>query len=158
MFVSSPQLAADRYSIGCRSHYCLLVLRAGGQPVSAQRQVDATWSGRICRTDVAFEHLLPTTTQTGCPYKGVTSGYWSVRIGDEVRDGDQDLAWAYDFPTRQLQPIAGLVAFYNEKIDLDVDGLRPGPGPTSSSKHCDRNAASTPASASRSAADVAAGR
>jgi uncharacterized protein (DUF427 family) len=26
-----------------------------------------------------------------------------------------DLAWAYDFPTRQLQPIAGLVAFYNEK-------------------------------------------
>jgi uncharacterized protein (DUF427 family) len=76
------------------------------------------------RTDVAFEHLLPTTTQTACPYKGVTSGYWSVRIGDEVRDGDLDLAWAYDFPTRQVQPIAGLVAFYNEKIDLDVDGLR----------------------------------
>ena len=41
-----------------------------------------------------------------------------------VRDGHQDLAWAYDFPTRQLLPIAGLVAFYNEKIDLDVDGLR----------------------------------
>ena len=76
------------------------------------------------RTDVAFEHLLPTTTQTACPYKGVTSGYWSVRTGDSVRDGDQDLAWAYDFPTRQVQPIAGLVAFYNEKIDLDVDGLR----------------------------------
>jgi uncharacterized protein (DUF427 family) len=39
-----------------------------------------------------------------------------------VRDGHQDLAWAYDFPTRQLLPIAGLVAFYNEKIDIDVDG------------------------------------
>jgi uncharacterized protein (DUF427 family) len=76
------------------------------------------------RTDVAFEHLLSTITQTACPYKGVTSGYWSVRIGDEVRDGDLNLAWAYDFPTRQLQHIAGLVAFYNEKIDLDVDGLR----------------------------------
>jgi uncharacterized protein (DUF427 family) len=76
------------------------------------------------RTDVDFSHLQPTTTQTACPYKGVTGGYWSVRIGDEVRDGDQDLAWAYDFPIRQVQPMAGLVAFYNEKIDLDVDGLR----------------------------------
>ena len=33
-----------------------------------------------------------------------------------------DLAWAYDFPTRQLQPIAGLVAFYNEKVDVSIDG------------------------------------
>ena len=76
------------------------------------------------RTDVAFAHLVPTATQTACPYKGVTSGYWSVRTGDTVRDGHQDLAWAYDYPTRQLLPIAGLVAFYNERIDLDVDGLR----------------------------------
>ena len=76
------------------------------------------------RTDVAFGQLVPTGTQTACPYKGVTGGYWSVRIGDEVRDGHQDLAWAYDFPTRQLQPITGLVAFYNEKIDIDVDGVR----------------------------------
>ena len=35
-----------------------------------------------------------------------------------------DLAWAYDFPTRQLQPIAGLVAFYNEKVDLFLGGQR----------------------------------
>jgi hypothetical protein len=28
------------------------------------------------------------------------------------------------FPTRQLLPIAGLVAFNNEKTDIDVDGLR----------------------------------
>ncbi len=76
------------------------------------------------RTDVAFSHLVPAGTQTACPYKGVTSGYWSVRTGDKVRDDHQDLAWAYDYPTRQLQPIAGLIAFYNEKIDLDVDGLR----------------------------------
>ena len=34
------------------------------------------------------------------------------------------LEGAYDFPTRQLLPIADLVAFYNEKIDLDVDGDR----------------------------------
>ena len=76
------------------------------------------------RSDVDFRHLVPTATQTACPYKGVTSGYWSVQVGEKVRDGDQDLAWAYDFPTRQLSPIAGLVAFYNEKVDIDVDGGR----------------------------------
>jgi uncharacterized protein (DUF427 family) len=37
-----------------------------------------------------------------------------------------DLAWAYDFPTRQLLPIAGLIAFYNEKVDIFVDGERLG--------------------------------
>ncbi len=34
----------------------------------------------IDRTDIAFEHLKQTGTQTLCPYKGVTSGYWSVRV------------------------------------------------------------------------------
>ena len=34
----------------------------------------------------------------------------------------KDLAWAYDFPTRQLLPIAGLVAFYNEMVDTYLDG------------------------------------
>lgn len=72
------------------------------------------------RTDVDFAHLLPTATVTECPYKGVTSEYWSVRVGDTVH---QDLAWAYNFPTRQLLPIAGLMAFYNEKVDITLDGV-----------------------------------
>ena len=75
----------------------------------------------LSRTDVNFEHLVPTGTVTACPYKGVTSGYWSVRVGDTVH---RDLAWDYDFPTRQLSPIAGLVAFYNEKVDIFLDGLQ----------------------------------
>ena len=33
------------------------------------------------RTEVNFGHLVATDTVTSCPYKGVTSGYWSVRIG-----------------------------------------------------------------------------
>lgn len=73
------------------------------------------------RTEVNVEHLLPTATVTACPYKGKTSGYWSVRVGETVYP---DLAWAYDFPTRQLLPIAGLIAFYNEKVDISVDGTR----------------------------------
>jgi uncharacterized protein (DUF427 family) len=73
------------------------------------------------RTAVSFDHLLPSDTVTSCPYKGQTSGYWSVRIAGETHP---DLAWAYDFPTRQLLPIAGLIAFYNEKVDITVDGQR----------------------------------
>jgi uncharacterized protein (DUF427 family) len=71
------------------------------------------------RTEVNFHALAPSDTVTRCPYKGTTSGYWSVRSGDSLIP---DLAWAYDFPTRQLLPIAGLIAFYSEKVDVFVDG------------------------------------
>jgi uncharacterized protein (DUF427 family) len=72
------------------------------------------------RTDVDYRHLVPTATVTACPYKGTTSGYWSARIGEEVHE---DIAWTYDFPTRELLPIAGLVAFYNERVDIFLDGV-----------------------------------
>jgi uncharacterized protein (DUF427 family) len=71
------------------------------------------------RTDVNLGLLTPTDTVTACPYKGVTSGYWSARLGDAT---SADIAWAYDFPTRQLLPITGLIAFYNEKLDITLDG------------------------------------
>jgi uncharacterized protein (DUF427 family) len=71
------------------------------------------------RTDVRFEHLVPSGTVTSCPYKGTTSAYWSVQVNGTLH---ADLTWAYDFPTRQLLPIAGLVAFYNEKVDTFLDG------------------------------------
>ncbi|GAB2691364.1 DUF427 domain-containing protein [Kitasatospora kifunensis] len=73
------------------------------------------------RTDVDFTHLLPSDTVTACPYKGTTSGYWSARIGERLHP---DLAWCYDFPTYQLAPITGLIAFYNERVDLFLDGHR----------------------------------
>ncbi|MFJ9818511.1 DUF427 domain-containing protein [Streptomyces sp. NPDC101151] len=73
------------------------------------------------RGQIDFRQLVESDTVTACPYKGVTSGYWSVRTGDQVRP---DLAWSYDFPTRQLLPIAGLVAFYNEKVDTFLDSRR----------------------------------
>jgi uncharacterized protein (DUF427 family) len=72
------------------------------------------------RTDVDFTHLVATETETACPYKGVTSGYWSSVIDGRTHP---DIAWAYDFPTRDLAPIAGLVAFYNEKLDIFLDGV-----------------------------------
>jgi uncharacterized protein (DUF427 family) len=73
----------------------------------------------VNRTEVDFEHLEPTDTVTACPYKGKTTGYWSVLGGD---DRHKDLAWSYGFPTRDLSPIAGLIAFYNERVDVFLDG------------------------------------
>lgn len=75
----------------------------------------------INRTEVDFSHLVPSGTVTQCPYKGTTSGYWSLRAGDRLHP---DLGWCYDFPTRQLLPIAGMIAFYNERVDITVDGAR----------------------------------
>jgi uncharacterized protein (DUF427 family) len=73
----------------------------------------------VDRTSVNFKHLIPTDTVTACPYKGRTTEYWSVRANGKVHP---DLAWTYDFPTRQLLPIAGMIAFYNEKVDVYLDG------------------------------------
>jgi uncharacterized protein (DUF427 family) len=74
----------------------------------------------IDRTDVVFANLEPSETESLCPYKGVTSGYWSVRVGETVH---QDLAWTYDYPLAAVAPIARMIAFYNEKLDIAVDGV-----------------------------------
>jgi uncharacterized protein (DUF427 family) len=77
------------------------------------------------RTAVDFSLLIASATQTSCPYKGQTSGYWSIEVGGRI---EADLAWSYDFPTRALSPIAGLIAFYDEKVDVYIDGeLQPRP-------------------------------
>jgi uncharacterized protein (DUF427 family) len=72
------------------------------------------------RTEVDFAHLRPSSTVTACPYKGRTTGYWSVEAGGTTHP---DLAWSYDFPLSALQPIAGLISFYNEKVDIRLDGV-----------------------------------
>jgi uncharacterized protein (DUF427 family) len=70
--------------------------------------------------DIRFEHLVPSQTRTECPYKGRTTGYWSVSVQGKVHP---DLAWMYSFPTRQVLPIAGLIAFLDEKVDVFIDNV-----------------------------------
>ncbi len=69
---------------------------------------------------VRWELLPESDTQTLCPYKGRTTGYWSAQVGDHHVD---DVAWSYAYPTRQLTPIAGLVAFLDESVRVIVDGV-----------------------------------
>ncbi|MDQ2727031.1 MAG: DUF427 domain-containing protein [Actinomycetota bacterium] len=73
------------------------------------------------RTEVDFSHLVPSETVTECPYKGTTSSYWSIDLGGALH---RDLVWSYDYPTRQLLPVTGMLCFYNERVDIDVDGHR----------------------------------
>jgi uncharacterized protein (DUF427 family) len=62
--------------------------------------------------------LEPTDSVTACPYKG-HARYWSARLGDRAV---KDLAWSYPSPLPESQKIAGMVCFYNERVDLVVDG------------------------------------
>jgi uncharacterized protein (DUF427 family) len=71
------------------------------------------------RTEVRFEHLQPSETVSSCPYKGQTTRYWSVAADEMVQE---DVAWTYEFPTAAVLPIAGLIALYNEKVDIFLDG------------------------------------
>jgi uncharacterized protein (DUF427 family) len=73
----------------------------------------------VDRGAVTWSQLRRTETRTACPYKGITSDYWSVVIGEEVH---ADLAWSYNFPTAALLSIAGLVAFFDEHVDTYIDG------------------------------------
>ena len=74
----------------------------------------------VPKTDVRMDLLRHTDTSTGCPYKG-TAEYWSIDINGRAHP---DIAWSYKAPFAESQKIAGLIAFYNEKVDLVVDGLR----------------------------------
>jgi uncharacterized protein (DUF427 family) len=71
------------------------------------------------KTHVRMDLLTPTDTASHCPYKGQAE-WWSVSANGSVHE---DLAWSYRTPLPESQKIAGLVAFYNEKVDIFVDGV-----------------------------------
>jgi uncharacterized protein (DUF427 family) len=78
----------------------------------------------IPKADVRLDLLVPTDSETQCPYKG-KARYWSAGTGDEV---EKDIAWSYPFPIPECPKIENLVAFYNERADIWVDGeLQPKP-------------------------------
>lgn len=66
--------------------------------------------------DVSDELLRPSSTRTLCAYKGQAS-YWSLRDVDDV-------AWSYPAPLREAAEVTDRIAFFNEQVDLTVDGTR----------------------------------
>ena len=64
--------------------------------------------------DVSDELLRPSSTRTLCAYKGQAS-YWSLQDA-------HDIAWSYPDPLREAAEVTGRIAFFNERVDLVVDG------------------------------------
>jgi uncharacterized protein (DUF427 family) len=71
------------------------------------------------KLDVRLDLLQKSDTHTGCPYKG-TADYWSVLAdGIEV----MDVVWCYETPIPEIPKIAGRLCFYDEKVDVRIDGV-----------------------------------
>jgi uncharacterized protein (DUF427 family) len=77
------------------------------------------------KVDVRMDLLTPTDSETACPYKGFAE-YWTLRLPE---GGEHpDIVWSYRTPLRESQQIAGLVAFYDTRVDVTIDGV-PQPRP-----------------------------
>jgi uncharacterized protein (DUF427 family) len=105
--------------------------------LASSRRVRIEWEGQLLaessRPLLLFETLLPvrfylprddivvdlkpTETVTYCAYKGRAS-YFSVP------DGPPDVAWTYYQPLREAEPVRDRVAFFDEQVDVTVDGRR----------------------------------
>ncbi|SFE33359.1 Uncharacterized conserved protein, DUF427 family [Actinopolyspora alba] len=68
--------------------------------------------------DVRMDLLRPSDHETHCPYKG-TAGYWHVRTGEAEHP---DTVWTYRTPLPESHKIAGLACFYDERVDILLDG------------------------------------
>lgn len=77
----------------------------------------------IPREDVRTDLLRPTASKTTCPFKGQAS-YWSAQVGAGILE---DLVWSYETPIPAAGQIAGLMCFYNDRVELTVgDERQPG--------------------------------
>jgi uncharacterized protein (DUF427 family) len=69
-------------------------------------------------TCIRWEYLVPSETESLCPYKG-KANYYHVKINKKVY---RDMVWFYRYPTTESAPVAGHLCFYNELVDIWVDG------------------------------------
>lgn len=71
------------------------------------------------REDVRLDLLTPSDNRSFCPYKGRAGSYWSM---PGVKDAD-NVAWSYAHPFPAVARIKDRIAFYNELVDITVDGV-----------------------------------
>jgi uncharacterized protein (DUF427 family) len=103
-----------------------VVVEVAGQVVADSRRPTAVFETSLPvrwylpAEDVRMDLLEPSDTVTSCPYKG-TARYWSVRAGGELHD---DLVWSYPDPIPEQPKIKDLLAFFDERVDITIDGER----------------------------------
>jgi uncharacterized protein (DUF427 family) len=70
----------------------------------------------IPREDVLAELTRNDQHRTTCAYKGHAT-HWDAA-------GEKAVAWSYELPLNDAVPIRSMIAFYNERVDIEVDGER----------------------------------
>ena len=71
-------------------------------------------------TSVDAAVLRPSETKSKGPYKGEAQ-YWSVAVGGKTYE---DLFWYYVNPTIESSMVRGLLCPYNERVDIEMDGVK----------------------------------
>lgn len=101
-----------------------VVVRVNGEVVADTTRARALFEAGlpirwyVPEEDVRTELLEPTDSETVCAYKGFAS-YWRVRAGGEAVE---DIVWTYREPFTDALEVKDLLAFYNERVDIEVDG------------------------------------
>ncbi|MDD1966699.1 DUF427 domain-containing protein [Pseudomonas putida] len=70
----------------------------------------------VPRSDISMEHYEITDHRTHCPYKGDAS-YFSLKANGESAE---NAVWSYEQPFPAVKEIAGHVAFYPDKVTIEV--------------------------------------
>ena len=65
---------------------------------------------------VAWEHFQATDHHTICPFKG-EADYWSVAMADPPLE---NVVWAYRKPFDEVAGLAGYVAFYCDRLEVEL--------------------------------------
>ena len=101
------------------------ILVDGVQVADAPTSMHLYETGLPCRyymplTSIDPSVLRPSKTRTQCPYKGEAE-YYSVEVDGKLRE---DIVWYYNRPTLECGLVVGLACFYNEKVDIILDGKK----------------------------------
>jgi len=94
----------------------------GGEPIAdSERALELHETGHATRFYIPVEDvregvLVPSERTSHCPFKGDAS-YYSARVNGDVH---ADVAWYYPDPIPAVAEIAGYVAFYPDKVELDA--------------------------------------
>ena len=67
----------------------------------------------VPRGDIHMERLAPSATTSHCPFKGDASYFSAV-------GGPADVAWSYETPLPAAAAIAGHLAFYPDKAEIET--------------------------------------